>query len=57
MDENVKLPCPECGSQIIDTRNTIQPYDDIDDYVGFRCSGCKRTFTDSEIAPMIAPPA
>jgi DNA-directed RNA polymerase subunit RPC12/RpoP len=57
MSENIKLSCPDCGGQIIDTRNTVQPYDDFDNYAGFRCDGCKRTFTDSEIASMIESPS
>ncbi|MBS4050619.1 MAG: hypothetical protein KGZ69_05390 [Methylomonas sp.] len=43
------LSCPDCGNEIIDTRGTVQPYNDFDDYCGFRCSKCKRTFTDSEV--------
>lgn len=41
--------CPDCGNKIIDTRRTAQPYNDFDDYCGFRCSKCKRTFTDREV--------
>jgi DNA-directed RNA polymerase subunit RPC12/RpoP len=43
------LSCPDCGNKIIDTRETVQPYNDFDNYCGFRCSKCKRTFTDSEV--------
>lgn len=43
------LSCPDCGNEIIDTRRTAQPYNDFDNYCGFRCSKCKRTFTDSEV--------
>ena len=46
---HVALPCPDCGNEIIDTRGTIQPYNDFDDCCGFRCNKCKRTFTDSEV--------
>jgi DNA-directed RNA polymerase subunit RPC12/RpoP len=42
--------CPNCGSDIIDTTTTVQPYNDFDDYAGYRCSGCKMTFSDDEIA-------
>ena len=52
MNTNVKPSCPDCGHPIIDTRQEIQPYDDFDEYAGFRCSGCKKTFTDDEIQGM-----
>ena len=42
MNEDIKLPCPECGGQIINTRNVVQPYNDFDNYLGFRCSECKK---------------
>lgn len=51
--KTVKYSCPHCGNQIIDTRNTVQPYSDFDNYVGFRCNGCNVTFTDNEIATNI----
>jgi transposase-like protein len=41
--------CPDCGNEIIDTRRTVQSYNDFDDYCGFRCSKCERTFTDSAV--------
>ena len=46
---NVALQCPDCDNEIVDTRGTVQPYNDFDEYCGFRCSKCKRTFTDSEV--------
>jgi DNA-directed RNA polymerase subunit RPC12/RpoP len=52
MSANVKLACPTCGNQITDTR-IITPYDDFDEYLGFRCSGCNKTFSDREIEGMI----
>ena len=45
------LKCPKCGHDIIDTRTTVQAYDDFDDG-GYRCSGCKKTFTDDEVEKM-----
>ena len=58
MSENIKPLCPDCGGQIIATmNNVVRPYDDFDDYAGFQCSGCNRTFTDSEIAPIIDSPS
>ena len=47
--DQVVLNCPDCGNEIIDTRGSIQTYSDFDDYCGFRCNKCLRTFTDSEI--------
>ena len=44
-----KLSCPDCGSEIIDTRETVQSYSDFDNYCGFRCNKCQRIFTDSEV--------
>lgn len=52
MNIKAKPSCPDCGSPIIDTRHEIQPYDDLDNYTGFRCSECKKTFTDEEIQAM-----
>jgi len=46
---HVTRPCPDCGNELIDTRRAVQPYNDLDDYTGYRCSKCKRTFTDSEV--------
>jgi DNA-directed RNA polymerase subunit RPC12/RpoP len=53
MTENLILQCPVCGKEIINTRNSVQPYNDFDDYLGFRCSGCKKTFTEAEIAAIM----
>lgn len=50
MNQNEDPVCPDGGNQIVDTREVAQPYSDFDSYTGFRCSGCKKTFTDSEIA-------
>lgn len=47
--DHVAIPCPDCSSEIINTRDTVQPYSDFDNYCGFRCSKCQRTFTDSEV--------
>lgn len=47
-----ELCCPDCKRKIIDTRTTVQPYNDFDDYAGFRCGGCGRQFTDEEIGVM-----
>lgn len=55
MNEHIKVFCPDCGKQIIDTRITVQPYNDFDDYAGFRCSGCKVTFTDDAVASLREP--
>ena len=52
MNTNIKLFCPDCGHAIIDTRQEVQPYDDFDQYTGFRCNGCGKTFTDDEIKEM-----
>jgi DNA-directed RNA polymerase subunit RPC12/RpoP len=52
MNENIKVICPDCGGKIIDTRKIIQPYDDFDNYAGFRCGSCSRTLTDGEIEAM-----
>jgi DNA-directed RNA polymerase subunit RPC12/RpoP len=57
MIENFMFHCPVCGKEIVDTRNSVQQYNDFDDYLGFRCSGCKKTFTESEIAAMINTPS
>ena len=57
MSKNLELCCPECGKQIIDTRDVVQPYSDFDDYAGYRCSGCNKTFTDGEVAKMMEPPS
>lgn len=46
MSDEVKCPC---GGYIIDTRDTVQPYNDFDDYAGFRCTDCKKIFTDEQI--------
>ncbi len=47
--ESNQLKCPDCGNEITDTRGGVQPYNDFDDYLGFRCVKCKRTFADEEI--------
>lgn len=52
MSESVNVICPDCGGEIIDTRTVVQPYDDSDNYAGFRCSRCGRTFADGEIEAM-----
>lgn len=52
MNEHIEPSYPYCGKQIIDTRATVQPYNDFDDYAGFRCSGCKETFTDDAVASL-----
>lgn len=53
MNENLILYCPVCGKEIINTRDSVQPYNDFDDFLGFRCDGCKKTFTEAEIAAMM----
>ena len=50
---HVAILCPDCGSEIINTRGTVQPYSDFDDYCGFRCNKCQRTFTDSEVKDIL----
>lgn len=41
--------CPDCSSELVDTRVAVQPYNDFDDYAGFRCSACGKTFLDEEV--------
>ena len=53
MIKNLSLHCPVCGKEIIDTRDSVQTYGDFDDYNGFRCCGCRETFTDAEIDAMM----
>ena len=53
MNTPISLSCSACGETIIDTRNTIQPYSDFDNYVGYRCSNCGKTFSDSQIQKML----
>jgi DNA-directed RNA polymerase subunit RPC12/RpoP len=48
MNESVKVICQDCSDEIIDTRNVVQPYDNLDNYAGFRCGKCGRIFTDRE---------
>lgn len=57
MPETIKPLCPVCGEPIIDTRTDVQHYDDFDDYAGYRCSGCKQTFTDEEITVLMNKPS
>jgi hypothetical protein len=49
MSENSVFLCPDCGNDVIDTRGSFQPYRSDDDYYGYRCTMCKRTFSDDEI--------
>ena len=48
MRENPYLKCPVCNGEIVDTRHSVQPYNDFDDYAGFRCSSCNNKYTDHE---------
>lgn len=53
MTKNINMICPICGSEIINTRNSVQPYNDFDDYIGHRCIGCKKMFSETEILAII----
>lgn len=55
MSENHHSVCPACGGEVIDTRAVVQPYDDFDNYAGFRCNRCARTFSDGEIEALRQP--